>query len=357
MKFIHCADLHLDSSINALSSEKAKLRKEELLRTFERMVDYALENSVTAIIIAGDMFDVKKVSAKTKGRIIHKIEMAQSLDFLYLSGNHDEDNFISDLEYVPQNLKIFSSEWKEFRYGTVNVSGVVINEQNSKLIYDKLDLLENDINIVVMHGQVAGYVSSDGAEIISIPLLKNKHIDYLALGHYHSFEVKRIDERGVFCYSGCLEGRGFDETGDKGFVLIDVNERIEYTFVPFAKRTLKEIEFNVSNYNSWYDATDAIIKYVGEIAHSSELVKLTLFGEYTLDFDIDVVSLSERLNELYFFAKIKDKTQLKVTVEDFVHDKGVKGEFVREVLSSELDAEMKQEIIMAGLNALKGKEL
>ena len=64
MKIIHCADLHLDSKMTAnLDKDKARERKAELLRTFERMITYASQNQVEAILIAGDMFDTKNISA------------------------------------------------------------------------------------------------------------------------------------------------------------------------------------------------------------------------------------------------------------------------------------------------------
>ena len=67
VKLIHCADLHLDSAMTThLSKEKAQERKAELLRTFERMVEYARENEVEAILIAGDLFDRKNVSATAR---------------------------------------------------------------------------------------------------------------------------------------------------------------------------------------------------------------------------------------------------------------------------------------------------
>ena len=57
MKIIHCADLHLDSKMTAnLTKEQAKERKNEILRTFTRMVDYAKKNSVKAILITVDIY-------------------------------------------------------------------------------------------------------------------------------------------------------------------------------------------------------------------------------------------------------------------------------------------------------------
>ena len=208
MKIIHCADLHLDSNMVELSAEKSRARREELIRTFERLVEFAKNNSVRAIIIAGDMFDTKKVSSKTRGRIMHLIESNPNIDFLYLSGNHDEDNFIAGLEYLPNNLKTFSDEWTYYRYDDTVVAGVKFAKENIGVVYDTLNLNKEDKNIVVLHGQIAGYKTDEKTELISLPKLKNRNIDYLALGHIHYYDQKPLDDRGVYCYSGCLEGRG-----------------------------------------------------------------------------------------------------------------------------------------------------
>ena len=70
MKIIHCADLHLDSKMTAnLTREQARERRKEIIRTFTRMVEYAETQDVRAILIAGDLFDTKKVSA-TAGNIV-----------------------------------------------------------------------------------------------------------------------------------------------------------------------------------------------------------------------------------------------------------------------------------------------
>lgn len=72
MKIIHCADLHLDSRMNAnLEKDKAKERKGEILHTFERMITYAAENGVSAILIAGDLFDTKNISATARNAVLH----------------------------------------------------------------------------------------------------------------------------------------------------------------------------------------------------------------------------------------------------------------------------------------------
>ena len=74
MKIIHCADLHLDSAMNThFSGVKAKERKNELLETFRRMIGYAVDNDVVAIIIAGDLFDRKNISATARNTVLYEI--------------------------------------------------------------------------------------------------------------------------------------------------------------------------------------------------------------------------------------------------------------------------------------------
>ena len=358
MKFIHCADLHLDSKIDGLPSDKSKIRRDEILRTFERLCDYASVNSVMAVIIAGDMFDTARVTTKTRDRVFNAIKKNPNVDFLYLSGNHDDENFISASETLPENLKVFGESWSNFRYGNVTISGVILNALNSRTIYDTLKLSEQEINIVCMHGQVAGYKSDEAAEIISIPRLKDKFIDYLALGHIHSYSKGDINHRGKYAYSGCLDGRGFDELGDKGFVLIEVeNEKLNTEFVNFSSRNLEVFEFNVEDFSEWYSASEQLFIEIKSAFKQTDLIKVVLKGSHKTDFYIDKDNLANRLNEYFFFAKVYDRTELKVEPEDYLMDKSVRGEFVRTVWESDMSAEDKHKVILCGLNALKGEEI
>ncbi len=357
MKFIHCSDLHLDSKIDQLSSEKSKIRRGEILRSFERLCSFAKDNQVSAVIIAGDMFDTSRVASKTRDRVISAIASASEVDFLYLSGNHDDDNFISQIESLPENLKVFADEWTKFSYCNVTISGVKLSSINAQFVADSLSLNENDFNIVTLHGQVAGYNSKEMAEIISIPAFKDKNIDYMALGHIHYHQTGAIDQRGKYAYSGTLDGRGFDETGDKGFVLIEVNGKdAEYKFVDFSSRRLYEHAFNVSDYSTFIEARAELMKELKSYSFES-LIKVVLTGECSTDFDLDKEGLSTLLNEKFFFAKVYDKTELKIQIEDYLLDKTVRGEFVRAVWESDLDSEQKRKVILCGLNALKGEEI
>jgi len=356
MKIIHTADLHLDSKMQSnLSKEKALERKKELILTFERMVEFAKSNNVEVIIIAGDMFDSERVTIKTKERVFNIIKESPQIDFLYLSGNHDEENFLSQIEEY-DNLKFFGSDWTKFEYSNVVISGIK-NQSSNKFVYDSLDLEPDKLNIVVMHGQILKYNLKDDSEKVNLTKLKNKNIDYLALGHIHSFEIDELDTRGKYCYSGTLEGRGFDECGDKGFVLLNAKEnKLSYEFIKFAKRTLHTIEFDVTNKKDWFVIEREIIEKTLEI-DKQDLIKVVLKGKFNLELEKQIEHLTTKLNDLFFFAKIKDESSLEIKKEDYENDVSLKGEFIRTVLSSTLKEEEKEQVILIGLKALSGEEI
>ncbi len=357
MKIIHTADLHLDSKIDGIPAEKSKIRRDEIVRSFERLVNFASQNSVNVIIIAGDLFDTQKISLKTKERVFGCIKNNSNIDFLYIPGNHDKTSLLSGITDLPKNLIEFSDSWKSIEYNNVAISGILLNSTNKNTVYDSLSLDANKLNIVVMHGQVAGYKSSEDAEVISIPRLKNKYIDYLALGHIHSYSIGQIDERGNYAYAGCLDGRGFDELGQKGFVLLDCDfGKVKSEFVPFSSRNLYEYTFDVSDCDSFYQLSQEILTKLQAEIDCKSLVKVILKGEHSVDFLIDTFSLSSRLNEIFFFAKVYDKTELKISLEDYKYDKSIKGEFVRSVWESDMTLEQKNKVIKCGLSALKGEE-
>lgn len=357
MKIIHCADLHLDSKLEAnLDSNKAKIRKREIVSRFEALVKYAKTNDVRAIIIAGDMFDTARIKVDTRERVVDIIKEHKNIDFLYLSGNHDEDNFLSQIVDKPDNLLLFGIDWQTYNYDGVDISGIVLSASNSMSLYDTLDLDTEHVNIVVMHGQIAKYNTKDGDKI-NLTRLKNKNIDYLALGHIHSYELGELDKRGVYAYSGCLEGRGFDECGDKGFVLLDINNgKLTHTFVPFASRTYMVMEYDISDNHSWMEIERAVIAEVAKLPNNN-LVKVVLKGTFDLNLNKQIDTLASKLNDYVFFAKVVDDTTLAIRSKDYADDMTLRGEFIRQVMGSDMSAEDKDRVILAGIRALSGEDI
>lgn len=362
MRIIHCADLHLDSKMTAnLTKEQARERKKEIIRTFTRMVEYARKNDVNIILIAGDLFDTRNVSALARNTVWDMIATNPEIDFLYLRGNHDSDNFLSKMEELPGNLLLFGEEWTSYRYGSVVISGLELSAENQAVVYNSLVLNHDDFNIVTMHGQLENYQSRDQVEKISLNDLRNKNIDYLALGHVHSYMEERLDNRGIYCYPGCLEGRGFDECGPKGFVLLDIDEqehKLETAFIPIAARTLYTLEVDVSGALTTQEAAMRMEQAIAQESYpSGSLVKIVLTGDVEVDAEFNCDYLRDLFADYFYFEKVYDRTRLRINYSDYEKDASLKGEFIRMVLGSELSEEQKAKVIRCGILALSGEEI
>lgn len=358
MKIIHCSDLHLDSKMEAnLDKEKARQRKNEILLSFQNMIDFANENDVKIIIIAGDLFDKNKVSVKAKNIVKDAILAHPNIDFIYLKGNHDEESFIID--EVPENLKLFNgNRWETYRYENIVISGIEFGEKDNYEIYKTLMLNQNDFNIVVLHGQEANYADKkDKTEIINLKELKNKNIDYLALGHIHKYKMEKLDNRGMYCYSGCLEGRGFDECGDKGFVLLNIeNNKIDTQFIKNSTRNLEEIEVDITDTLTTTEVEMKIDEKIKDISREN-LIKIVLTGKVAINSERDIEYLLKKYSDQFYFIKIYDKTTLKINYMDYENDASLKGEFIRMVLNEKLTDEEKKQIIITGIRSLSGEDI
>ena len=355
MKIIHCSDIHLDSKMERnMTAEQAKERKAEICAAFCRMVRFARENQVEAVLIAGDLFDTRRVSVRTADYVLSQIRGAASIEFYYLRGNHDERESVFAAMELPENFKTFGPEWTSYRRGKVVITGLELGDDNWDSMYDSMCLSERDTNIVMLHGMEA---TQPGQDQIAIPKLRNKNIHYLALGHIHSFKLEKLDMDGLYGYCGCLEGRGFDECGEKGFVLLEVQDRqVKAEFVPFAARKLHEVQVDISGLTTVTEIQSAL-EAAAEGIPSADLVKFTLVGGYTPETQKDLRFLQKMLEPLFWFVKIKDETHLRIDRESYEHDISLKGEFIRTVLASDRSDEEKEMIIVCGLRALGGEEV
>ena len=351
MKLIHCADLHLDSRMEThMSSEQAKRRRGEILQTFTRIADYAKENDVAAVLIAGDLFDSGVGSGKARRIVLDTIAAHPETLFYYLSGNHDETGFADGFE-LPSNLRLFTNEWKTYRMGNVTVTG---SERPDPAT---LSLLPEDLNIVLLHGQIVD-ASTAAGENIPLRAYRRKNVDYLALGHLHSHSVYKLDERGIACYAGCPEGRGFDECGEKGFVLLETtpDRKIRAKFLPFAQRTLHEIRIDLTGISTQIDLREHVHAEIGRIP-PRDMVKVVLCGKLPADGSLEFSLLEKPLADRFFFVKIVNQTRHLIHPDDYAHDISLKGEFVRLTCArTDLSEEEKDRVLACGLQALCGEE-
>ena len=357
MKIIHTADLHLDSKLDANfenESEKKKQRREETLVAFTRLADYAAQNDVKVVIIAGDMFDTNSVINKVVNTVLNTIRKYPDIDFLYLRGNHDAKSIFVDAASKPDNLKLFSKdEWIEYQYDNVSIWGIeslAEREKYSSFVPDR-----GRFNILTLHGQTANYKKNkDKSDVIALNSFKGLGVDYIALGHIHSYIKEKLDDRCTYCYSGCLEGRGYDECGVKGFCLLDI-EGDKYTqeFIPFAKREFHKVEVDITD-TIYQDDIAALIKEKIEDIPEKDMILVDLVGHHTVDTEINMPYFNELLGGKYFLFKVKCHSKPVINVDDYKGNISLKGEYIELVEASDLSEEDKSRVMLLGIQALSG---
>ena len=348
MKLIHCADVHLDSPLESVfPPDAAREYRRAVLANFASLVETADRGGADALLICGDLFDSDRTSEKTVRYVLDLFRVHSGLSVFYLAGNHDGGE-LSDRGDLPENLHLFGQGWTYYRLGTLTIAGGTAPDP------DLLDLPQDSINIVLLHGQVGG--SGSGEYSISFRKLKDKHIDYLALGHIHEYRAARLDDRGDACYPGCLMGRGFDECGKKGYILLEtVNSRLTHRFVPFAARTFHAVSLDVTGCASPLALETAAKKQTADIPQT-DFCRLTLTGSVSPEDLPDVPGLTAALRGRFALLRVKNETRLAIRPGDYENDISLKGEFIRQVLASGLDAEEQERVIACGLSALRGEE-
>ncbi|MDT7532994.1 DNA repair exonuclease [Sphingobium sp. SA2] len=232
-KFLHAADLHLDSPLLGLATKSADYaaRVDRASRdAFERLIALAIEESCSFVVLAGDIFDGDLRNFETGLFFmdqIRRLEEASIQAFLIL-GNHDAENRFAAKLSLSTNVHVFNSKHAEaiaIEALQVTVHGRSFPQRDvtENIARDYPAAVAGHFNIGVLHTACQGSESYHAPYApCTIEQLANHGYDYWALGHVHARAVLHTDPHIV--YPGNLQGRSPRETGPKGVTLIAVND-------------------------------------------------------------------------------------------------------------------------------------
>jgi DNA repair exonuclease SbcCD nuclease subunit len=232
MRFLHAADVHLDSPLRGLSAYAGA--PTELLRSatrvaFTRLIDTALEEEVDFLIIAGDLYDGDWKDFNTG--IFFAREMGRlaraGIPAFVLYGNHDAESEITKQLTLPANVKTFSSrkaETHRLEALKVAIDGRSFREAatTENLAIDYPEPLPGWLNIGVLHTALEGDAAHATYAPCSVAQLAAKGYDYWALGHVHEHRV--VSKEPLVVFPGNIQGRHARELGPRGVVLVTADE-------------------------------------------------------------------------------------------------------------------------------------
>lgn len=230
-RFVHTADIHLDSPLRSLALRNPALS--DLIATatrtaFERIIDLCLDEAVDALLIAGDLYDGQQTSMKTArflGQQFQRLSAA-GIAVCIIRGNHDALSKITKELVLPDNVTVFGAQAgvRTFHTGTrpVAVHGVSFAKPHAPdSLLDRFDApVPGAINIAMLHTSLGGAIGHDPYAPCAVPDLMTRGFDYWALGHVH---IRAVHQgRACVVMPGMPQARDIGEAGAKSVTLGDI---------------------------------------------------------------------------------------------------------------------------------------
>lgn len=344
VKVLHCADLHFDTPFKELSKEVSDTSKNELLEVFKKIIDLAIEENIEVLLIAGDVFDNLTVNKNTLFFISDQIKRIKNIKVFISPGNHDpynEKSFYSMINW-PENVYIFKGdmEFKEVKELNLVVWGAGFrNNYENESLLKSINVDNNKINIMLLHGEITSTGSKNEYNPIYINDIYKSNIDYIALGHRHKFSGILKEGMTTYAYSGCPQGRGFDEEGEKGVIIGEVYKGgTNLKFFPVYKRKYVTKEIDITDTNNYDEVVFKVLSDLSEEEIHKNFYKIILKGELKEHFNLKDNLLIEKLKNKFYYIKIINNTSIEVNLEELSKDYSIKGKFIAKIFEKLKDA-------------------
>ena len=330
VKIVHAADFHLDSAFGALSAEQARQRRRESRELLTRLCNYVNQNGVDLVLLAGDLFDSDTTYRETLEALSEALGAMQARVFI-APGNHDP--LTPDGPYArtrwSDNVHIFTEDrMQTITFPDLNcaVHGAAFTalECPTDSVLPGFRVPQDGlIHIGLLHGDVT--TSDSRYRPIRAADIAGSGLDYLALGHVHSCSGVLTAGAVPYAYCGCIEGRGFDELGERGFLFGEVGAgTADLRFVPFARRRYCIAQVDVTD-------GDALTALERTLPHDTEqdIYRLRLTG--TPEQPPRLSLLEEALSGRFFALQLRDETAVRRDLWDKCGEDTLRGLFLQEL--------------------------
>ncbi|MEM8812736.1 MAG: DNA repair exonuclease [Pseudomonadota bacterium] len=232
-RFIHTADVHLDSPLRSLSFKDeriADLIGNATRRAFTRIVDLCLTERVDALMIAGDLYDGDLRSMKTAALIRREMARLAEADIpvFVIRGNHDAASTVTPHLSLPKNVHVFGG-----RAGAIPVAGtgVVVHgisfaqpHISESLVPKYKPPIADAVNVGLLHTSLAGSPDHDVYAPCGVSDLIDHGFDYWGLGHIHKRAVYGENGPATIVMPGMPQGRHINEAGPKSVAIATIED-------------------------------------------------------------------------------------------------------------------------------------
>ncbi|MBE6619630.1 MAG: hypothetical protein E7626_07670 [Ruminococcaceae bacterium] len=379
IKFVHTADLHLDSPFAMEDAQKAAKRRGELRDTFSRLIDEAKKFGAHFVFIAGDLFDRRNVTKNTLDLAVSLFASYPECKFIITPGNHDFYSPDSVWEKIdlPENAYVFKTpEIEKITFENVgddcekvNVFGYAFTSQSFEYspLSGESDLCDTSdtINILCAHADI--YTKSSANCPITTAQIAASGFDYVALGHVHNGgEIFKAGST-YYGYSGSLEGLSFHDCGERGAIFNTLEKKngeltLSSEFVSLASRIYAVEKVNVTGAVNGEEIKEKVVGAISKLAYGDRvLLRVIVSGDVSPEAKLDARAIREALPDIFFIEIVNDTSPL-FDCEYLAGDLTVKGAFFRELQDMLKSEDPRERAVAAkalryGLAALSGGEV
>ena len=374
VKILHMADLHLDSPFSLKNAETAQAMRRMLRGTFTSAVLYARTAKIDLVLMPGDIFDTGFAARETLALLCSEFEKNPDIRFIISPGNHDPykpDSPWAKTEF-PKNVYIFrSSSLSKISFDDLNcdVYGWAFTDDTMSVdplaVKPRLDF--DRINVLCAHCELDGPVGGRYCSI-SKNELESSGFDFAALGHIHKGTdgAKRL-RNTYYAYSGCLEGRSFDECGQKSALIAELDKRDGHLYADFRTRSFTQRRFEVTDVDcSGCEDSVALADRINAAIRAASVgneacVRAVLRGSVPPSLVVNEQALSPRIYGVRYI-EIEDRTEPTLDMDRYESEPGIRGAFCRAMAPYLSDGTEEERRIAAlalkiGLEALSGRSL
>jgi len=339
-KFLHTADIHLDSPLKGLEMHEDAPVEEirgATRRAFDNLIDLVIEEEVVFVLIAGDLYDGDWKDYNTAlffARQMGKLAKVGIKVFI-VSGNHDAASHITKAMPLPVNVTLFSP--KKLQSVALDDLGVIIHGRSysTKAVTENLasQYPQHDsdyFNIGLLHTSLTGREGHENYAPCSLDDLKSKGYAYWALGHVHRREI--VSEDPWIIFPGNIQGRHIKEVGSKGATLVTVEDgriiEVEELELDVLRWALCEVDLSeCETTDSVYDAVRQAFEQELDLADGRTLaLRLVLTGkcpihaqllDRTAQWTEEFRGIAVNLGDVWL-ERVKFQTSRKVSLEEII---------------------------------------
>lgn len=369
-RFVHAADLHLDSPFRGLSAHGALQARlaQSTFEALERIVRLAIDEKALFVVLAGDLFDERDRSVRARLRLrdaLVQLHDAKIQTFI-VHGNHDPLSGDSKALALPSSVKVFGEALEEatVRHGDevmCRVQGMSYpREKVTEDLSRHYGRLGPEFTVGVLHCNVGGDSAHANYAPCTVEDLARRGLDYWALGHVHTRAEYALSNGGLAVYPGNPQGRHVNETGPRGCVVVDVDAgRCKTRFVPVDVVRWHRLDVDVSEVQT-LDALEArvddALDSACDVDHAAHAVRLRLVGRGVMHRELSapvaLKEMEERLRDALgkrtpsvLVESLRLHTRPELDIEEIIQAGGLPAAVLNEVKASKDNASIRETLL------------